>query len=46
MEGLHVVEGTTVHPVLTEWLSAVALYLDLDNCILYGVATLREFRLV
>ena len=41
MEGLHVVEDTTVLPVLTEWLLVVALHLDLDSCILSGVAILR-----
>ena len=45
MEGLHVVEDTTVCPVLTEWLSVVAPHLDLDSCILSGVATLRVSRL-
>ena len=45
MEGLHVVEDITVCPVLTEWLSVVAPYLDLDSCILSGVATLRVSRL-
>ena len=45
MEGLHIVENTTVHPVLTEWLLVVALNLDLDSYILSGVATLRAFRL-
>ena len=44
MEGLHVVEDTTVHPVLTEWLSLVAFHLDLDSCILSGVATLEASR--
>ena len=45
MEGLHVVEDTTVHPVLTEWLSVVAPHLDLDSCILSGVATLHVSKL-
>ena len=45
MEGLHVVEETTVRPVLTEWLSVVAPHLDLDSCILSGVATLHPSRL-
>ena len=45
MEGLQVVEETIVHPVLTEWLSVVALHLDLDSCILSGIATLRAPRL-
>ena len=45
MEGLHVVEDTTVHPVLTEWLSDVALHLDLDSSIHSGVATLYASRL-
>ena len=43
--GLHVVEDTTVRLVLTEWLSVVAHHLDLDSCILSGVATLRVSRL-
>ena len=41
MEGLHVIKDTTVCPVLTEWLSVVTPHLDLDICILSGVATLR-----
>ena len=45
IEGLHVVEDTTVLPVLTEWLSVVAPHLDLDSCILSSVATLCESRL-
>ena len=45
MEGLHVVEDTTVHPVPTKWSSVVALHLDLDSCILSGIATLRASRL-
>ena len=45
MEGLNVVEDTTVHPVLTEWLSVVALHLNLGSCILSGVATLCASRL-
>ena len=45
MEGLHVVEDTTVDPVLTAWLSVVAPNLDLDSCILSGVATLHASRL-
>ena len=39
------VEDTTVRPVLTEWLSVVAPHLDLDSCILSGVATLHASRL-
>ena len=35
------VEDTTVRPVLTEWLSVVAPHLDLDSCILSGVAILH-----
>ena len=38
-------EDTTVCPVLTEWLSVVAPHLDLDSCILSGVATLHVSRL-
>ena len=45
MEGLHIVEDTTVCSVLTDWLSVVALHLDLDSCILSGVATLHSSRL-
>ena len=45
MEGLHMVEDTEVHPVLTEWLSVVAPHLDLYSYILSGVATLRMSRL-
>ena len=45
MEGFHMVEDSTVHPVLTEWLSVVAFHLDLDSCILSGVATLQISRL-
>ena len=45
IEGLHVVENTTLCPVLTEWLLVIALHLDLDSCILAGVATLRVSRL-
>ena len=45
IEGLHMDEDTTVRPVLTEWLSVVAPHLDLDSCILSGVATLRVSRL-
>ena len=45
MEGLHVVGDTTVRPVLTEWLSVVAPHLDLDSCILSGVAILCASRL-
>ena len=45
MEGLYVVENTTMHPVLTEWLSVVAPHLDLDSFILSGVATLHVSRL-
>ena len=45
MEGLHMVEDTIVHPVLTEWLSVVAPHLDLDSFILSGVATLYVSRL-
>ena len=39
------VEDTTVHPVLIEWLSVVAPHLDLDSCILSVFATLRASRL-
>ena len=39
------IEDTTVRPVLAEWLSVVAFHLDLDSCILSGVATLRASRL-
>ena len=39
MEDLHVVEDTTVCLVPTEWLSVVASHLDLDSCILFGIAT-------
>ena len=35
------VEDTIVCPVLTEWLSVVAPQLDLDSCILSGVANLH-----
>ena len=45
IEGLHVVEDSTVRPVLTEWLSVVTPHLDLDSSILSGVATLRASRL-
>ena len=45
IEGLHVVEDTTLRAVLPEWLSAVALHLDLDSFILSGVATLRASKL-
>ena len=45
MEGLHVVEDTTVYPVLTEWLLVVASHMVLDSCILSGIATLCAFRL-
>ena len=45
MEGLHVVEDSTVRPVLTEWLSVMAPHLDLDSCLLSGVATLHMSRL-
>ena len=45
MEGLHIVEDTTVHPVLTEWFSVVASHLDLDSYILSGVAILCVSRL-
>ena len=45
MEGLHVVEDTTVRPVLTEWLSLAAPHLDLDSCILSGTAILRASKL-
>ena len=38
------VKGITVHPVLTDWLSVVAHHLDLDSCILSGIATLRASR--
>ena len=37
------VEDITVRPVLTEWLSIMAFYLDLDSCILSGVAILCRF---
>ena len=46
MEGLHMVEHTTVHPILTEWLLVVARHLDLDSCILSGIAILYASRLV
>ena len=39
------VEDTTVSSALTEWLLFVAFHLDLDSCILSGVATLRVSRL-
>ena len=39
------VENITVHPVVTEQFSVVALDLDLDSCILSGVATLHVSRL-
>ena len=45
MEGMHVAENTTVRSVLTEWLSVVAPHLDLDSCILSGIATLHVSRL-
>ena len=45
IEGLHVVEDTAVHPVLTDWLLVVAPHLDLDSCILSSVATLHASRL-
>ena len=45
MEGLHMVDNTTVHPVLNERLLFVAPYLDLDSCIISGVATLRASSL-
>ena len=45
MESLNVVEDTTMHPVLTEWLSVVALYLYLDSCVLSGIGTLHASRL-
>ena len=35
------VEDTTVHPILTEWLSVVAPHLDLDSFILSGIAILH-----
>ena len=38
-------EDTVVRPVLTECLSVVAPHLDLDSCILSGVATLCVSRL-
>ena len=38
------VEDTIVHPLLTEWLSVVAPHLDLDSCILFGVATLHASK--
>ena len=37
-------EDITVCPVLTEW-SVVGPHLDLDSCILSGVATLLASRL-
>ena len=45
MEGLHVVEDKKMHPVLTKWLSVVAPNLDLDSCIVSGVAILRVSKL-
>ena len=42
---LHVVEDTTVHLVLTKLSSVVAPHLDLDSCILSGIATLCASRL-
>ena len=39
------VVNTTAHLVLTDWLSVVASNLDLDSCILSGIATLRVSRL-
>ena len=39
------VEDTTMCPVLTECLLFEVSYLDLDNCILSGVATLCVSRL-
>ena len=45
MEGLPMIENTTVRPVMTEWLSVVAYHLDLDSYILFGVATLCAPRL-
>ena len=39
------IQVTTVRPVLTEWLSVVAPYLDLDSFTLSGVATLCASRL-
>ena len=39
------VENTTVSSALTKWLLVVAFHLDLDSCILSGVATLRVSRL-
>ena len=45
INSLHMVEDTTMRPVLTEWLSVVAPHLDLDSCILSGVATLYVSRL-
>ena len=45
MEGLYMIKDTTVRPVLAKWLSVVALHLDLDSCILSGVAILYASRL-
>ena len=45
VEGLHIAEDIIVCPVLTEWLSVVAPHLDLDSCILSGVAILHASRL-
>ena len=39
------VEDTTVCLALTEWLSVVAPHLDLDSCILSGIAILHASRL-
>ena len=38
------VENTTAHSVLAEWLSIVAPHLDLDSCIFSDIATLRASR--
>ena len=45
MQSLHVVEYTTVRLVLTKLSSVVAPHLDLDSCILSGVANLHVYRL-
>ena len=39
------VEDTTMCPVLTEWLSVVALHLDLHSFVLSGVASLHASSL-
>ena len=43
-KGLNVVEDTIVHLVFTEWLSVIAPYLYLDNCVLCGAATLSTYK--